>query len=225
MNPFPGFTSSETFTPVPDSLFRLMNDITDADELKVTLYVLWRIEHIEGRFRYICRSEILEDSGFMSQMSEAEVDSGLEKALRRGTLLTVESDAPPGRGFGGFYFLNSPRGRASAEALKNGSWRDSARIPSTVPLPRPNIFKLYEENIGPLTPLMADTLKDAEQEFPAEWLAEAFSIAVERNKRNWKYIAAILRRWKEEGYERKNRKDAGQDAKRYSESQFAEYLD
>ncbi len=216
---FPGFTSSETFTPVPDSFFRLMNDITDSDELKVTLYVLWRIEHIEGRFRYICRSDILEDCGFMSRMSAAEVDSGLEKALRRGTLLKVEADA------GGFYFLNSPRGRASAEALKNGRWRDSARIPSTAPLPRPNIFKLYEENIGPLTPLLADTLKDAEREYPAEWLAEAFSIAVERNKRNWKYIAAILRRWKDEGYEGKNRKDADPNAKRYSQSQFAEYLD
>ena len=216
---FPGFTSSETFTPVPDSFFRLLNDITDADELKVTLYVFWRIEHAEGRLRYISRGDILEDNGFMSQMTAAEVDSGLEKALRRGTLLTVESDS------GGFYFLNSPRGRASAEALKNGSWRDSARIPSTAPLPRPNIFKLYEENIGPLTPLMADTLKDAEKDYPAEWLAEAFSIAVERNKRNWKYIAAILRRWKDEGYERKNRKDAGQDAKRYSESQFSEFLD
>ncbi|GAB4490029.1 MAG: DnaD domain protein [Anaerolineales bacterium] len=219
MNPFPGFTSSETFTPVPDSLFRLMNDIRDADELKVTLYVLWRIEHAEGRLRYISRGDILEDNGFMSQMSAAEVDSGLEKALRRGTLLTVESAS------GGLWMLNSPRGRAAAEALRNSPGGESARIPPPIPLPRPNIFKLYEENIGPLTPLMADTLKDAEQEFPAEWLAEAFSIAVERNKRNWKYIAAILRRWKKEGYEGKNRKDADPNAKRYSQSQFDEYLD
>ncbi len=219
MNPFPGFTSSETFTPVPDSLFRLMNDIRDADELKVTLYVLWRIEHAEGRLRYISRGDILEDNGFMSQMSAAEVDSGLEKALRRGTLLTVESAS------GGLWMLNSPRGRAAAEALRNSPGGESARIPPPIPLPRPNIFKLYEDNIGPLTPLMADTLKDAEQEFPAEWLAEAFSIAVERNKRNWKYIAAILRRWKEEGYEGKNRKDADPNAKRYSQSQFDEYLD
>ncbi len=218
MNAFPGFTSSETFTPVPDSLFRLMNDIADADELKVTLYVLWRIEHAEGRLRYISRGDILEDNGFMSQMSAAEVDSGLEKALRRGTLLTVES------ALGGLWMLNSPRGRAAAEALRNSPGGESARIPPPIPLPRPNIFKLYEENIGPLTPLMADTLKDAEQEFPAEWLAEAFTIAVERNKRNWKYIAAILRRWKDEGYEGKNRKDAGKDSKRYSTSQFDEYI-
>jgi DNA replication protein len=219
MNLFPGFTSSETFTQVPDSLFRLMNEIDDLSELKLTLYVLWRIEHIEGRFRYLCQSEILADSGFMAQLSAAEVESGLEKAVQRGTLIRVVNSE------GGFYFLNSPRGRASAEALENGQWRDSARTPSTAPVPRPNVFKLYEENIGPLTPLMADTLKDAEKDYPAEWLAEAFTIAVERNKRNWKYIEAILRRWKDEGYEGKNRKDAGKDPKRYSESQFSEYLD
>jgi len=216
---FPGFTSSETFTPVPDSLFRLLNDITDADELKMTLYVLWRIEHAEGRLRYVSREDILEDSGLMARMSAAEVDSGLDKALRRGTLLTVESES------GGLWMLNSPRGRATAEALQHSRGGESARIPPPVPLPRPNIFQLYEENIGPLTPLMADTLKDAEREFPAEWLAQAFSIAVGRNKRNWNYIAAILRRWKEEGYEGKNRKDAGETTKRYSESQFAEFLD
>lgn len=216
---FPGFTSSETFTQVPDSFFRLMNEIRTLDELKVTLYVLWRIEHLEGRFRYICRSEMLEDNGFMAGMSAAELDSGLEKALQRGTLLAVENES------GGFYFLNSPRGRASAEALKNGQWRDSARLPSTAPAPRPNLFKLYEENIGPLTPLMADTLKDAEKDFPAEWLAEAFTIAVERNKRNWKYIEAILKRWKESGYEGRNRQVAGKNPERYSRSEFSEYLD
>ncbi len=219
MNQFPGFTSSETFTQVPDSLFRLMNDISDLDELKVTFYVLWRIEHIEGRFRYLRRREILEDAGFMAQFSAAQVESGLEKALRRGILLTVADES------GGCFFLNSPRGRASAEALKNGSWQAAARLPATAPEPRPNLFKLYEENIGPLTPLMADTLQDAEKDFPADWLAEAISIAVERNKRNWKYIAAILRRWKEEGYEGKNKHNPGKSPERYSNSQFAEYFD
>lgn len=219
MSQFTGFTSSETFTPVPDSFFRLLNDITDADELKVTLYVLWRIEHAEGHLRCLSRGEILEDSGFMSRLTAAEVDSGLEKALRRGTLLKVESES------GGLWMLNSPRGRAAAEALRTSPGGESARIPPPIPLPRPNIFKLYEENIGPLTPLMADTLKEAEQEFPAEWLAKAFRIAVERKVRNWKYIAAILRRWKEEGYEGKNRKDAEPNTKRYSESQFSEFLD
>ncbi len=214
MNQFPGFTSNETFTPVPDALFRLLADLDDPDELRVTLYVLWRIEHMEGAFRQICRSEIAEDEGFMRGISAEGLDRGLEKAVQRGMLIQVES----------FFFLNSPRGRASAEAMKKGQWRASAQS-STAPRDVPNIFKLYEENIGPLTPLLADALREAEKEYPPEWLKEAFIIAVERNKRNWKYIQAILKRWKEEGHERKDREDAGAGSKRYSKSEFAEYLD
>lgn len=51
MTPFPGFTSSETFTQVPDSFIQMMNEIEDVAELKVTLYAIWRIEHLEGNFR------------------------------------------------------------------------------------------------------------------------------------------------------------------------------
>jgi DnaD/phage-associated family protein len=197
MNPFPGFSSSETFTQVPDSLFRLLGEIDSLDELKVTLYVLWRIEHMEGAFRQICRSEIVEDGDFMSGISAKGLDSGLEKAVRRGTLLQVKS----------FYFLNSPRGRASAEAMKKGEWRASA-VPSTPPREVPNIFKLYEENIGPLTPLIADTIKDAEQIYSSEWIADAIERSAVLNKRSWKYIEAILRRWKEEGRaEKQDRRD------------------
>ncbi len=219
MNEFPGFTSSETFTQVPDSLFRLMNEIDDLNELKVTFYVLWRIEHIEGQFRSICQSEIEEDHGFMRGMPAAELSAALEKAVRRGTLIRVDNPD------GGFYFLNSPRGRASAEALRKGKWRESAKIRGNIPIPRPNIFKLYEENIGPLTPLLADLLREAEKEYQPEWLSEAFTIAVERNVRNWKYIEAILKRWKEEGHEGKNQQNAGKNSERYSKSSFDEYID
>ena len=214
MNSFPGFTSSETFTPVPDAFFRLLGEMDDPDELRVTLYVLWRIEHMEGAFQQICRSEIVEDDGFMRGMSAEGLDRGLEKAVQRGTLLQVDS----------FYFLNSPRGRASAEALKKGNWRASAQT-STPPRDAPNIFKLYEDNIGALTPLLADILREAEKTYPPEWLAEAFTIAVTRNKRHWKYIEAILKRWKEKGYEGKNQQDAGKGTERYTKSAFAEYLD
>jgi DnaD/phage-associated family protein len=62
-----------------------------------------------------------------------------------------------------------------------------------------------------LTPLIADALKDAEQTYPPEWVAEALEIAVKNNKRNWKYAEAILRRFKEEGHakeqDRRNSKE------------------
>ena len=218
MTPFEGFTSSETFTQLPDSLFRLLGEMDDLDELKVTLYVLWRFEHMEARTRFISQGQIAEDKGFMSQMTAAGLASGLEKAVRRGTLLRVE------RSDGGLYALNSPLGRAIAAALEKDPGR-AAGVSSSPPRDRPNVFKLYEENIGSLTPLMADALREAEKEYEAEWLDEAFTIAVTRNKRNWKYIEAILKRWKEEGHERKDQPDNGQGSERYTNNQFSEFLE
>ena len=68
-----------------------------------------------------------------------------------------------------------------------------------VQVERPNIFVLYEQNIGLLSPLIADQLKDAADQYPPEWIEAAFREAVQHNKRNWSYISAILRRWETEG--------------------------
>jgi len=236
MNKFQGFTGSETFTQVPDSFFRkLLNEIDDLAELKVTLYALWRITHMEGGAHFLCRTEFAEDADFMRGLQapsgrraersegEAEVealDAALEKAVQRGSLLRVQNEA------GGFYFLNTPRGRAAAESMQKGDWRAAMRTPSAPPAERPNIFKLYEENIGPLTPLIADALKDAEQTYAPEWVAEALEIAVKNNKRNWRYVEAILKRWKVEGHAKKqDRQNAKEDGRRYVEGEYAEYIE
>jgi DnaD/phage-associated family protein len=68
-----------------------------------------------------------------------------------------------------------------------------------VQVERPNIFVLYEQNIGLLSPLIAEDLKDAADQYPAEWIEAAFREAVQHNKRKWTYIRAILRRWETEG--------------------------
>jgi DNA replication protein len=68
-----------------------------------------------------------------------------------------------------------------------------------VQVERPNIFVLYEQNIGLLSPLIADELKDAADHYPADWIEAAFREAVQQNKRKWSYIRAILRRWETEG--------------------------
>ena len=64
---------------------------------------------------------------------------------------------------------------------------------------RPNIFQLYEQNIGLLQPIIAEQLQEAEDTYPAEWIEEAFTIAAEQNVRNWRYVRAILDRWLAEG--------------------------
>ncbi|MGQ9834098.1 MAG: DnaD domain-containing protein [Candidatus Villigracilaceae bacterium] len=212
MKKFPGFSEQDTFTSLPDILFQRLRDFDDLNEIKILLYALWRVAHTEGPFHALSPSDFEP-----LEMSDDDLRLGLDKAVSRGTLIRVR------RNSGVFYFLNSPRGRAASEAIRNGIWHPHDKPASGPPRERPNIFRLYEENIGPLTPLLADTLKEAEQIYPAEWIAEAIQIAVERNKRNWKYIEAILKRWKKEGHAKKQTGgDAEKDA--YTDSQFAEYL-
>jgi DNA replication protein len=217
MPTFKGFTDSESFTQLPDTFFQnLLSEIDDVAELKVTLFFLWRVQHMEGPFRALCQTDFTErDLG----MAPDEVAAGLEKSVQRGSIVKSKHDADV------FYFLNTPRGRAAAEAFAQGSWRESAKIMSAPVVERPNVFKLYEENIGPLTPMIADMLKDAEETYSDEWIAEALEIAVTRNIRNWKYVEAILKRWKEKGkHEGKDRQDAEKGSERYTKSEFEEYL-
>ena len=217
MNKFKGFTDSETFTPLPDKFFHnLLKEIDDAAELKVTMYFLWRAEHMDGPFRALNRMDFnVKELG----LSAEEITRGLEKAVRRGSMLKVEKEAVV------YFLLNSPRGRAGIQAIESGTWNPASKI-SAPPMERPNVFRLYEENIGPLTPLIADALKDAEELYSDEWVADAIELAAKNNKRNWKYCEAVLKRWKDEGrHGQKDQRDARQGSERYTKSEFAEYLD
>ena len=217
MAKFKGFTDSETFTKLPDGFFHhLLKDIKDADELKVTVYFLFRVEHIDGPFRALSKMDFdIKDMG----LSAEEIKLGLEKAVKRGSLLTVKKEAVV------YLLFNSPRGRAAVQAIENGTWNPKTGVVASL-LERPNVFKLYEENIGALTPLIADTLKDAEETYQAEWIAEAIELAVKNNKRNWKYCEAILKRWKEEGRaEKQDRRDTEKDRRKYVEGKYSDFIE
>lgn len=64
---------------------------------------------------------------------------------------------------------------------------------------RPNVFRLYEQNIGVITPLIADQLVEAIELYPDGWIEDAINEAVSLNRRNWRYIQRILQRWATEG--------------------------
>ena len=85
----------------------------------------------------------------------------------------------------------------------------------------PNIFRLYEENIGPITPMIADILKDIEVTYPNKWIDEAMQIAIKKNNRNLQYIEGILKRWQKEGKDDGTyRKTDKEDEKRLIEEEF-----
>ena len=63
------------------------------------------------------------------------------------------------------------------------------------------IFKVYENEIGILTPLVADSIKSALEDYPVDWFKIAMHEAAMNNKRNWRYVEAILKRWKVDGFQ------------------------
>lgn len=67
-----------------------------------------------------------------------------------------------------------------------------------------NLSQFYQENIGPLSPVMYENLQDSLQDFTEqgtksaeaeEIIKLAISKSVENNKRSWGYIHAILKDW------------------------------
>ncbi len=120
MNKFKGFTDSETFTQLPDTFFhQILKQVDDAAELKVTLYLLWRVEHMDGPFRALSEMDFnIKELGLAAE----EITHGLEKAVQRGSLLKVQKETAV------YFLLNSPRGRAGVQAIENGQWNPKTGV-------------------------------------------------------------------------------------------------
>lgn len=207
MKGFPGFPEGKLrLTPIPNIFFSdLLPHIDDLAELKITLYAFWALTQKEGKVRYLRLVDFLNDSVFMkglgptATLAAEALEDGLERAVARGTFLHVNLESADGKM--DLYFLNTEKGRAAVDGITRGEWRPNPEEdePISLMVERPNIFVLYEQNIGALTPLIADQLRDAEQTYSLSWIEEAIRIAVENNSRKWRYVQAILERWRQEG--------------------------
>ncbi len=204
MSDFPGFPQKMSFTPIPNMFFsELMPHIEDISELKVTLHLFWTLYHRRGYPRFITLGELLADATLISSLKgehpEAMLRHGLELAISRGTLLHLKLERDEEGD--DLYLINNNEGRGIVAKLESGELKLGGviRRERASPDERPNIFALYEQNIGLLTPLIAEELKEAERLYPAPWIEDAFREAVRHNKRSWRYISTILQRWAVEG--------------------------
>ena len=220
--PFSGFPRDTLYTPAPDPLLGpLLEEIQDMAELKVALRGLWLLHHkrpvSKQNVRAVALEEFLADTTLLralgpgaelggtesSQVPDTATDEirrGLRLAVRRGILLAHEG------GSGKVYFvLNSDAGRRNIARMKQDGAEPEepaglgADEPPARPKERPNIYALYEDTIGTLSPIVAERLKEAEDRYPPNWIREVFEIAALENKRSWQYISAILARWGSEG--------------------------
>jgi len=201
--PFAGFIAGAAATTLPVQLFtELLPEIADPVELRVTLYALFAIQRRRGRLRAVRESELAAEAPLRSAL---EVSGGIE-ALRfglaaaraRGVLLgcpLADGDT--------LYFINSDVGRRSLAAVQAGA----LEVP-VAPLSVPDVespaapARVYEQEIGPLTPSVAEALAAACERFPEAWVTEALRMAALRGARNWNYAAAVLRGWETEGRSR-----------------------
>jgi DnaD/phage-associated family protein len=207
--------------------------IDDLAELKVTLFFFWAIQQREGRFRYLSRGDFSANSELMAGLSvidasataEETLEIALERACERGALLCA--DVTLENGVERLYFINAEPGRIAVEQIRQGLWKPGdAGKPVEILPERPNVYQLYEANIGPLTPLIAESLKDAEREYPAQWLPQAIRIAVESNARSWRFIQAVLDRWKREGKQNEVASEhAERDGRRYISGKYADFIE
>ncbi len=243
-SPGTGFPLGTQYTPVPNPVFGpLLEDIEDLAELKCTLRSLWILHRKKGYPRYLTEGELVADKVLLIGLKHLDappgdaIRRGMKRGVERGTFLSMSVTSLPGgqtghqgsesEGREELYFLNDEAGRKSVRMLKRGEYKVKPAIPREgtadgPPEPKANIFVLYEENIGMLTPLLAEEMKEAEASYPWPWIEEAFKIAVSRNVRKWSYIEATLRRWATEGKD--NGESGRYSQKAPSEEDFVEYL-
>jgi DNA replication protein len=223
MQGFPGFPEGKLKSvPLPEPFFTdLLPIIDDLVELKVTLHCFWLLYHKQGETRHVTLPELLADEVLMRSLrGEEALRDGLERAVARGTLLQVTIQAA-GQPDEDWYLVNSERGRDAVAHMERGEWSPQGKpAPVHLQAHRPNIFGLYEQNIGLIQPLLADELLDAERTYPGEWIVDAFRIAVDNNARNWAYVRAILQRWEREG----RRGDTTGTGRRQADSDYADLV-
>ncbi|OQY46020.1 MAG: hypothetical protein B6242_08930 [Anaerolineaceae bacterium 4572_78] len=228
---FDGFPDGDLkFTGIPDMFFaQLLPDIDNLAELKITLHVMWLWQR--EKKRAVSLVELQGDETLLASLaiiSKKPLDllkAGLNQAVQRKTFLHAQHEGHD------IYLLNSAGGRTYLEKIREKHF-DVQIVTSAekAPLPikkRPNIFELYEANIGMISPILVDELKEAERTYPHDWLEKAFKIAAENNVRNWRYIRAVLENMATKGNDyapTQRRRETDTKNRWFTDEEYEEYI-
>jgi len=232
-----GFPDGARATPVPDLFFsRDLPELVDPVAVKAMLHVLWRLNRRQAGAPPALRAADLTADltlrrgvmalGVAAEAIEGALAGALDGLVDAGLLMAarVSSKAGPER----WLFVNGREGRVAFQKWQEGG----LLLPELPPAvaggggERPNIYSLYEDNIGLLTPLLAEELREAEAAIPPTWIEDAFRLAVAHNARSWAYVRAILDRWAREGRRDETDRRSDQAAReRDIEGPYAPYIE
>jgi DnaD/phage-associated family protein len=192
--------STEGLVSLPPELFtEVLPAITQPSELKVTLHIFYRLKQQRGTPKRVSWEELLADQHLQQGLRtlsrvrspEEQLAEGLEAAVQRTTILLVPL-ADGGR-LVNWYLVNTASNRAWVTQLQERPYHPPPT--TTVSQQPPSLMALYEQNIGLITPLLVDELREAQERYPYEWIEEAMREAIHANVRSWRYIRKVLERW------------------------------
>src|SRR5690349_16320604 len=181
---FGGFlTSEEPSLQIPRVFVaEVLPQIADFAELKVTLCLFDLLAEAGGYdaplaeetvYRHAALRASLKRLGSPKEPDES-IGRGLELAVSRGTVLrfmATPAEGANGRGQS-WYLLNTPRNREALGKMARGvapplpALHEPDAPPPLIEPERPNVFRLYEQNVGLLTPIIADQLIEATERYP-----------------------------------------------------------
>ena len=148
MKPFAGFPSGrDPYVPIPETFFtHLLVEIEDTFELKVTLFIFWRMAQRKGNVRCISDRELLRDEQLLESLKrrgdprppEERLYTALDQAVARGTLLRAQLGFySPQKGEAEeitWYFFHTARSRKVVEELEGGQLIPASFFNSILPL-------------------------------------------------------------------------------------------
>ncbi len=219
---FDGFPGIGKATAIPNTFFSaVLPAMREAGDLLAFLWVARLVQDKRSEERFVSADQVWAAPGVAATF-EALADGreslgrGLVHCADLGALLSLDL-AGAGQ-IETVYFVNNPASRRAAIRARGGALQlRPGVVAREAPRERsPDIFRLYEEHIGTITPMVGERLIAAADRFPPHQIEAAFREAAERNVRNWRYIERKLERWSEESlpYETPER-DSAEAHRRY----------
>lgn len=232
MRVFSGFPEGKSrLTAIPEAFFTdLLPSVDSLDELKLTLFAMWYLNQQDSDAQYLT-DEIFQENGHMisteSSTELPDIAETIHRAVNRGILikrLVVDHETGTQQPI---YLINTSNGRRLAKLADEGKWKPGLTRQAQVldKHDRPNIYSLYEQNIGPLTPMISELIKDTASSYPEDWIVDAITIAIKKNVRNWRYVEAILASWRENGRYETNKRTDEEDYRRFIKGEYHDIIE
>lgn len=200
---FAGFSTDGLIGLPPELFTEVLPAATLPSEVKVTLHIFYRMSRQRGFPRRISWDELANDQTLCQSLRaisklrppEDLLEEGLDAAIQRTTLLHL---AHPSEGrIVNWYMVNTTPNRAWIAQHRENGMPLAPNLPASAE--RPSLLALYEANIGLITPLLLEELREADERYPRDWIEAAIREAVRSNVRSWRYIRKVLERWATNG--------------------------